>query len=97
MQSATNAGTDPRPMRPRGTYSNAAARQAEPHKLFVHSIEDRDEKAPLDPEMWTRIKTQLLATWFDMEPIMKAKILIKETYQGRNCGTVVLTDEAIET
>ena len=35
----------------------------------------------------------MLATWFDMEPIMKAKIRIKETYQGCNCGTVVPVDK----
>ena len=99
VQSATNVGNDPKgqPARPRGTYANVAAMRnrgtVESHKFFVHSIVDVDEKAPLDPEMWTSIKTRLLATWFDMEPIMKAKIRIKETYQGRNCGTVVPADE----
>ena len=98
-QNVTNVGSNPKgqPARQRGTYANAAATRnrgtAEPHKLFVHSIVDGDEKAPLEPEMWIRIKTRLLATWFDMEPIMKAKIRIKETYQGRNCGTVVPADE----
>ena len=93
LQSATNTGTDPRPSRQRCTYANTAVKQAEPHKLFVLSIDDGDEKAPLDPDMWTRIKTRLLATWFDMEPTMKEKIHIKETYQGRNCGTFVSADE----
>ena len=51
VQSATNVRNDPKgqPSRPRGTYANVAAMRnrgtAEPHKLFIHSIVDGDEKA----------------------------------------------------